>query len=65
MTDSGLSWGGIRWSGISMVGREVSRMVFVVLLARVIGPEAFGTVAQALVYVGVVGLLLDQAFPVR
>ncbi|MDV2476468.1 lipopolysaccharide biosynthesis protein [Rhodococcus zopfii] len=61
MADSGLSWG-IRWSGISMVGREVSRMVFVVLLARVIGPEAFGIVAQALVYVGVVGLLLDQGF---
>ena len=61
MAGGGLSWG-IRWSGISMVGREVSRMVFAILLARLIGPEAFGIVAQALVYVGVVGLLLDQGF---
>ncbi|MCK8674985.1 lipopolysaccharide biosynthesis protein [Rhodococcus sp. NPDC003382] len=61
MADGGLSWG-IRWSGISMVGREVSRMVFAILLARLIGPEAFGIVAQALVYIGVIGLLLDQGF---
>lgn len=61
MAGGGLSWG-IRWSGISMVGRELSRTVFAILLARLIGPEAFGIVAQALVYVGVVGLLLDQGF---
>ena len=57
----GLS-GGMRWSAISMVGREASRLVFTVLLARIVGPEAFGIVAQAIVYVGVVGLLLDQGF---
>nr|WP_277606627.1 lipopolysaccharide biosynthesis protein [Rhodococcus aetherivorans] len=53
---------GIRWSGISVIGREVSRTVFTVLLARIIGPDAFGIVAQALVYIGLVGLLLDQGF---
>jgi O-antigen/teichoic acid export membrane protein len=32
------------------------------MLARLVGPEAFGIVAQAIVYIGVVGLLLDQGF---
>jgi O-antigen/teichoic acid export membrane protein len=53
---------GMRWSGISMVGREVCRVGFTVALARMVGPEAFGIIAQALVYIGVVGLLLDQGF---
>jgi O-antigen/teichoic acid export membrane protein len=57
----GLS-GGMRWSAISMVGREASRLVFTVLLARLVGPEGFGIAAQAIVYIGVVGLLLDQGF---
>ena len=53
---------GMRWSAISTVGREVTRLIFTVLLARIIGPEPFGIVAQAMVYIGVVGLLLDQGF---
>lgn len=53
---------GMRWSGISVVGRETSRIVFTVLLARLVGPEAFGIVLQAVVYIGIVGLLLDQGF---
>ena len=57
----GLS-GGMRWSAISTVGREATRLIFTVLLARMIGPEPFGIVAQATVYIGVVGLLLDQGF---
>lgn len=32
------------------------------MLARLVGPEAFGIVAQAAVYIGIVGLLLDQGF---
>ena len=27
-----------------------------------VGPDAFGIVAQAVVYIGVIGLLLDQGF---
>ncbi len=53
---------GMRWSGISTLGREVSRVVFTVLLARLIGPDAFGIVALAAVYVGILSLLLDQGF---
>ena len=52
----------MRWSGASVVGRETARIVFTILLARLVGPEAFGIVAQAAVYIGIVGLLLDQGF---
>jgi O-antigen/teichoic acid export membrane protein len=58
---TGLS-SGMRWSGLSVVGREVSRTIFTIMLARLVGPEAFGIVAQAAVYIGIVGLLLDQGF---
>jgi O-antigen/teichoic acid export membrane protein len=53
---------GLRWSGVSVVGREAARIVFTIMLARLVGPEAFGIVAQAAVYIGIVGLLLDQGF---
>jgi O-antigen/teichoic acid export membrane protein len=52
----------MRWSGLSAVGREASRTVFTIMLARLVGPEAFGIVAQAAVYIGIIGLLLDQGF---
>ncbi len=45
-----------------MVGRELSRTLFTIILARLVGPEDFGIVAQALVYIGIVGLLVDQGF---
>jgi O-antigen/teichoic acid export membrane protein len=61
MADTGLS-SGMRWSGISVIGREVSRSIFTIALARLVGPEDFGIVAQAMVYIGIVGLLLDQGF---
>ncbi|MGH3864457.1 lipopolysaccharide biosynthesis protein [Actinokineospora sp.] len=61
MAEAGLS-AGVRWSGISMVGRELSRILFTIALARLVGPEAFGIVALAVVYIGIVGLLLDQGF---
>ena len=37
-------------------------MIFTIILARLVGPEAFGIVAQAAVYMVIVGLLLDQGF---
>jgi O-antigen/teichoic acid export membrane protein len=61
MADTSLS-SGMRWSGVSVIGREVSRTIFTILLARLVGPDDFGIVAQAMVYVNVVGLLLDQGF---
>ncbi|MGH3694125.1 MAG: lipopolysaccharide biosynthesis protein [Pseudonocardiaceae bacterium] len=53
---------GLRWSGISVVCRELARLGFTIVLARAVGPEAFGIVAQALVYIGITSLLLDQGF---
>ncbi|MFE3189512.1 oligosaccharide flippase family protein [Nocardia sp. NPDC059240] len=53
---------GVRWTSVSMVGREIARTGFTVLLARLIGPDAFGVVAQATVYLGILSLLLDQGF---
>jgi O-antigen/teichoic acid export membrane protein len=53
---------GMRWSSVSVVGREAARIAFTIMLARLVGPEAFGIVAQATVYIGIVGLLLDQGF---
>ncbi|MEV8513126.1 lipopolysaccharide biosynthesis protein [Dactylosporangium sp. NPDC051484] len=53
---------GMRWSGISVAGRQVCQVLFTIAVARMIGPEPFGVVAQAVVYIGVVGLLLDQGF---
>jgi O-antigen/teichoic acid export membrane protein len=53
---------GMRWSGVSVVGREAARIAFTIMLARLVGPEAFGIVAQAVVYIAIVGLLLDQGF---
>jgi O-antigen/teichoic acid export membrane protein len=61
MGDTALS-SGIRWSGVSVVGREAARIAFTIMLARLVGPEAFGIVAQAVVYIAIVGLLLDQGF---
>lgn len=61
MTEPGLS-SGMRWSGISVLGREATRTLFTIALARIIGPEDFGIVAQALVYIGIISLLVDQGF---
>ncbi|MCX5041709.1 lipopolysaccharide biosynthesis protein [Aldersonia sp. NBC_00410] len=61
MAEQGLS-SGMRWSSISVVGREVARTVFTILLARIVGPDDFGIVAQAMVFVGIVSILLDQGF---
>jgi O-antigen/teichoic acid export membrane protein len=61
MADTGLS-SGMRWSGISVIGREGFRMFFTIVLARLVGPIDFGIVAQAMVYVNIVGLLADQGF---
>lgn len=51
---------GMRWSAVAILGREGARMVSTVLVARFVGPEDFGTFAQAAVYMAILGLLLDQ-----
>jgi O-antigen/teichoic acid export membrane protein len=45
-----------------MIGREMSRNVFIIVVARLLGPQEFGIAAQAMAYIGIVNLLLDQGF---
>ncbi|MUL63460.1 hypothetical protein BOO86_03200 [Mycobacterium sp. CBMA 234] len=52
----------MRWSIISMFGREGSRLVFTVLLARLLGPHEYGIAAQATVLIAIVSILVDQGF---
>jgi O-antigen/teichoic acid export membrane protein len=53
---------GMRWSLITVVGREGARTIFTIIILRLVGPEAAGIVAQAVVYMVLVGWLLDQGF---
>jgi PST family polysaccharide transporter len=50
----------VKWSGISVVCREALRMMFALALARLLGPENFGIMSQAAVYVALMSVLLDQ-----
>jgi PST family polysaccharide transporter len=47
-----------------MLGRDVSRFVFLIVLARMIGPTDFGVAAQATLIIGLFGILLDQGMSV-
>ncbi len=45
-----------------MFGREGSRLIFTVLLARLLGPQEYGVAAQATVLIAIVCILVDQGF---
>lgn len=51
---------GARWSFIAMVVQQGGRLAFSIFLARLIGPESFGVVSQATIYVSLTALFLDQ-----
>jgi len=53
---------GGRWSLVSQLGRQGVRLVFSFILARLLGPENFGIVALATVYVTFITLFLDTGF---
>lgn len=53
---------GARWSLVSNLIQQVGRLVFTLILAAMIGPADFGIVAQAVIYIGLVQLFLDQGF---
>lgn len=54
---------GVAWSGIEVAGSQILRLLTLLLLARMLGPEAFGLVAMATVILSfaelMVGLGLD------
>ncbi len=53
---------GVFWSVIQKWGREGISFVILVILSRLLAPEAFGLVALALVFIEFVQIFLDQGF---
>ncbi|MFT4050808.1 MAG: lipopolysaccharide biosynthesis protein [Microbacterium sp.] len=51
---------GVKWNAIALIGRQSLILVFSVVLARVLGPQAYGIIAQASIYIALTTLLLDQ-----
>lgn len=50
---------GARWSLVSLVAKQVSRVLFSLLLARLLGPENFGIIAEATIYLAFSLVFLD------
>jgi O-antigen/teichoic acid export membrane protein len=51
---------GARWSFVAFAGKQAIRMLFGLGLARILGPDDYGVVAQALVFLTFLALFLDQ-----
>ena len=52
----------LRWAVALSWGQRAVGMLFTVVLAAILGPEAFGIVAMALVYLAFAELLVEQGF---
>ena len=50
----------VRWSSLSVLGRQGFQIVLALVVARLIGPEAYGAVGAATLIVTLAALLLDQ-----
>ena len=50
----------VRWNAIALIGRQGVILVVSVILAGILGPTAYGIVAQANVFMTLATLLLDQ-----
>lgn len=50
----------VRWSFAAVLGRQVPQFAAALVLARILGPESYGVVSAATVYVTLTTLLLDQ-----
>jgi len=51
---------GVKWSFVGHFGRQGIRLLLVVVLARLIGPENFGIAAQAMVFILFITVFLEQ-----
>lgn len=49
-----------RWSMLAVVGRQIPQMLAALILARILGPETYGIISAATVYVTLTTLALDQ-----
>lgn len=50
----------VRWSFAAVLGRQVPQLIAALVLARILGPETYGVISAATVYVTLTALLLDQ-----
>ncbi len=50
----------VRWSSLSVLGRQGFQILFALVVARILGPASYGVVSAATVYVTLSALLLDQ-----
>lgn len=50
----------VRWSFAAVLGRQVPQFVAALVLARILGPDNYGVISAATVYVTLTTLVLDQ-----
>lgn len=50
----------VRWSFGAVLARQGFQIVCAVVLARILGPQTYGVIAAATVYISLIALLLDQ-----
>lgn len=51
---------GVRWSFAAVLARQGFQILSAVVLARILGPQSYGVIAAATVYISLVSLILDQ-----
>lgn len=50
----------VSWSLIAVVGRQGLQMACALVLARILGPNSYGVISAAMIYVTLTALILDQ-----
>ena len=53
---------GFKWSAVGQLGTEASKFLVGLLLARILGPEAFGLISIVLVFTGIANIVLEFGF---
>ena len=53
---------GLKWSAIGKWGSQLINFIVLVIFARVLGPEAFGLIAMANIFVNIIYIFLDQGY---
>jgi len=56
----GSAGAGVRWSAIAVLGRQSFQIFTALTLARLLGPESYGVISAATVYVTLTTLVMDQ-----
>ena len=50
----------VRWSALSLFGRQAVQLISAVILARILGPDQYGVIAMVSIYVALSLVVLDQ-----